>query len=151
MTFLPLTLKSFPGRRFCQNPQPLSCRRPPVCSLGAHTATPAQDRSRLAAAPGSEETPGWAAGVTLRRVGPGIQVWPPTLHPPTCVPSTANLCLIFSIFWTLASYPSFKLFLYLCSPKNYGTRAGLSSRMIFSFLPTSFNLHASNQLSTSKA
>ena len=38
MTFLPLTLKSFPGRCCCQNPQLLSCRRPPGCLLawGTH-------------------------------------------------------------------------------------------------------------------
>lgn len=146
------------GRCLCQDPQPCPAEGlPAVCSLGAHTATPAQDRSRLVAAPVSEGSPDWAAWVTLCRAGPGTQVQPPTLHPPTCVPSTANLFLIFSTFWTLASHLSLKLFSCLFSPKDYETRAGRSSRRphttfpnIFSFLPTSFNLHASNQLSVSK-
>ena len=38
-------------------------------------------------------------------------------------------------FWTLASHPSLKLFLCLFSPKDYGTRAGQSSRKSLHRLP----------------
>ena len=160
MTFLPSTLESFPG----------------TMPLSESTATVLQKASQLSARLGCTQQPlpgteaDWWLPPCQRGAPAGLPEWPCVLwalgHR-----SSHQPCTLLRVFPPRRTFSLFSQFFghwphihpcnffYVSSPQRImeqgqanlaeSPRTGFPN--IFSFLPTSFNLHTSNQLSMSKA